>query len=128
MASISASNSAVSINMNVVVSGAGLDALKQKGADLHLVFAKLAMDTASRAALNIRAVGAIDTSYMVNTTAARDLEASSDSHWWSIGTAAFYGVFVEFGTRFMPARPWLTPAMAWAREQVAALLRANLRA
>ena len=116
-----------SMRASVVISDDGLRALAAKGADVEAVFAKLAMDAAARAALNIRAVGAIDTSYMVNTTAARPLESSGATHAWSIGTAAWYGVLIEYGTRFMAARPWLTPAMTWARGQMDAVLRATLR-
>lgn len=32
---------------------------------------------------------------------------------------AFYGLFQEFGTRFMPARPWFRPA--WEASKMAAL-------
>lgn len=115
-----------SMRGSVVISDDSLQALTRKGADVEAVFAKLAMDTAARAALNIRAVGAIDTSYMVNTTAARHVDTGS-RFTWTIGTAAFYGVFIEYGTRFVGARPWLTPAMVWAKSQVDELLRAHLR-
>ncbi len=79
----------------------------------------VALETAARAQDNIRNVGAIDTSFMINTTAARRISADL----WSIGTAAFYGVFIEFGTRFMAARPWLMPAMKVGLKRLAQALR-----
>tara|TARA_R110000824_G_scaffold68237_7_gene176637 strand:+ start:1189 stop:1533 length:345 start_codon:yes stop_codon:yes gene_type:complete len=79
----------------------------------------IAMETAARAQGNIRNVGAIDTGFMVNTTAARKI---SDTL-WSIGTAAFYGVFIEFGTIHMAARPWLQPAMKVGLQRLATALR-----
>ena len=124
--SMTSGSAGSSMTTSVMMDDSGLQALARKGVNVEDVFAKLAMDTAARAALNIRAVGAIDTSYMVNTTAARRLEGGSRFS-WTIGTAAFYGVFIEFGTRFMGARPWLTPAMVWARSQMEAVLRAALR-
>ncbi len=127
MPGISVSGGGFHMTSNVIVSSAGLDRLAKKGVDVEAAFTKLAFDTAGKAAQNIRTVGAIDTSYMVNTTAARPLETAGPVRSWSIGTAAFYGVFIEYGTRYMGARPWLTPAMAWARQQVDALLRAALR-
>jgi HK97 gp10 family phage protein len=34
---------------------------------------------------------------------------------WRIGVGAEYGIYVEMGTRFMGARPFLTPAVEHAR-------------
>lgn len=79
---------------------------------------------AARARINIRDVGAIDTSFMVNTTRARRL----GQFLWSIGTAALYGVFIEYGTVRMGARPWLTPAYNEAVGLFNSLLRTALRA
>lgn len=78
----------------------------------------IAIEMARNAQLNIRNVGAIDTGFMVNTTRARRL----DRFLWSVGTAAFYGLFIEFGTRFTSARPWLTPAMRVAQQRMGAAL------
>ncbi|MFA7295790.1 MAG: hypothetical protein WC211_01225 [Dehalococcoidia bacterium] len=82
----------------------------------------VAFRTAGEARLNIRDQGAIDTSYMVNTTRARRL----GRFMWSIGTAAFYGVFIEYGTIRMAARPWLMPAMGHAWQLLEQILRAAL--
>lgn len=83
-----------------------------------------AMRGAARARLNIRDVGAIDTSFMVNTTRARRL----GQYLWSIGTAAMYGIFIEYGTVRMAARPWLTPAYNEAVALFDSLLRNALKA
>lgn len=83
----------------------------------------LALEAARNAQLNIRNVGAIDTGFMVNTTRARRVSRFL----WSVGTAAFYGVFVEFGTRFVSPRPWLTPAMRRAKERMGEALGKMLR-
>lgn len=78
----------------------------------------LAVEMARDAQQNIRTVGAIDTGFMINTTRARQVSRFL----WSIGTAAFYGVFIEFGTRFTSARPWLTPAMRVTQQRMGAAL------
>lgn len=78
---------------------------------------------AGRARMNIRAVNAIDTGFMVNTTAARRISRFL----WSMGTAAFYGVFIEYGTRYVSARPWLTPAYNEAARLMNGLVRTALR-
>ena len=120
MASSTIGDAAMSITLN----DDGLEALERLAPGrVDDVIAKLAIDAATRAQQNIRDVNAIDTGYMVNTTAARRLGPLL----WSVGTAAFYGVFIEYGTRYVAPRPWLTPAMAQARLTLAELLRASLR-
>ena len=113
----------IAVRGSFVMNDSGLQALANKGADIDKAIGKLAVDTGAQAQMNIREVGAIDTSFMVNTTRARQI----GERLWSIGTAAYYGVFIEYGTRFMAARPWLTPAMTWARGQMDAVLRNALR-
>ncbi len=83
----------------------------------------LALGTAGAAQQNIRTIGAIDTGFMVNTTRARRISRFL----WSIGTAAFYGVFIEFGTRSTSPRPWLMPAMKQAKQRMGRALGAMLR-
>lgn len=83
----------------------------------------LARQTAAEAQRNIREVGAIDTSFMINTTAARRVKELT----WSVGTAAFYGVFIEYGTRYVSPRPWLGPAMQGAKATLEKLLKAQFR-
>ena len=49
----------------------------------------------------------VDTGHARNTTIA---EFYTDGCGAEIGTVAPYAPYIEFGTRFMPARPYLTPA------------------
>lgn len=44
----------------------------------------------------------------------------------AVGTALDYGQHLEFGTRRMPARPWLGPAYARLRPRMIALLRSAI--
>ncbi len=83
----------------------------------------LARQTAAEAQRNIREVLAIDTSFMINTTAARRVKELM----WSVGTAADYGVYIEYGTRFVSPRPWLGPAMRGAKATLEKLLKAQFR-
>ena len=87
------------------------------------VLEKAAQDAAGFAAQNIRDVGAIDTGFMVNTTRARRVGKML----WSIGTAAHYGVFIEYGTRYTGARPWLIPAVTKTVRNLATVLRNALK-
>lgn len=85
--------------------------------------AKVAIQMANRAQSNIRAVGAIDTGFMINSTRARKVKDLT----WTVGTAADYGVYIEYGTRFASPRPWLTPAMRDARKTFGQIASAVLR-
>lgn len=84
---------------------------------------KVALQTANRAQSNIRAVGAIDTGFMVNTTRARRVKDLT----YTVGTAADYGVYIEYGTRYVSPRPWLGPAMRDARRTFEQIARSVLR-
>lgn len=42
------------------------------------------------------------------------------------GSNIYYGPFVEFGTRFKPARPFLTPALEMNKREILSLLRRGL--
>lgn len=121
---LNAGTSSGVVNASVILDSAGLDALvRNTDGNVENAIEKLAQDAAGWAAQNIRDVHAIDTSYMVNTTQARRLGPMA----WSIGTLAFYGFFIEYGTRFMGARPWLIPAMNKARATLEAVLRNALK-
>jgi hypothetical protein len=101
-----------------------LRALQSKAPDLiDDVLAKVAIQTANRAQSNIRAVGAIDTGFMINSTRARKSKPLS----WTVGTAADYGVYIEFGTRYVSPRPWLGPAMNEARRTFGQIAQGVLR-
>lgn len=109
---------------SVTLSDSGLRTLAARTtATVEDVIEKAAQDAAGFAAQNIRDVGAIDTSFMVNTTRARRL----GRFLWSIGTAAHYGVFIEYGTRYVGARPWLVPAVRKIHATLDTLLRNALR-
>ena len=112
------------MSLRLIVSDARMRRLVAKSPDAAEDFLEvLALETAGQAQQNIRAVGAIDTGFMINTTRARRISRFL----WSIGTAAFYGVFIEFGTRFTSPRPWLTPAMNQAKQRMGAALGRMLR-
>lgn len=74
---------------------------------LHELGTKLAFDVEARAKENIVAVGAVDTGALFNGTRAREVGDLT----WSIGSDVNYDIFVELGTRFVPARPHLIPAL-----------------
>lgn len=73
-------------------------------ADINMRAAEFA---AARARLNILQHNLVDSGFMYDTTRARE-EADGNA---SVGTDAPYGRFHETGTRNMPARPWLIPAI-----------------
>lgn len=111
-------------NLSIHLDTAGLQRLESHApgmADRALEL--LARQTAAQAQQNIRTVGAIDTAFMINTTAARRVKELT----WSVGTAADYGVYIEYGTRFVSPRPWLGPAMQGARSTLEKLLKATFR-
>ena len=102
----------------------GLRALASRGPELiDDVLERVALQTAARAQSNIRTVGAIDTGFMINSTRARRVRPLR----WTIGTAADYGVYIEYGTRYVSPRPWLGPAMRDARRTFERLARSVLR-
>lgn len=53
--------------------------------------------------------------------------AGREQMWVSIGVAAFYAGYVEFGTVKTPARPFFTPAVAWAKSVVEKRIREAIR-
>jgi hypothetical protein len=102
----------------------GLRALQSRAPGLiDDALAKVALQTANRAQANIRAVNAIDTGFMINTTRARKVKDLT----WSVGTAADYGVYIEYGTRYVSPRPWLGPAMRDARKTFGQIAQSLLR-
>lgn len=102
----------ISPTITVTIDDRRLIELAAQGDDLvDEALHRTALALAGVAQDNIRAVGAIDTGFMVNTTRARPIRKLL----WSVGTAAHYGVFIEYGTRYVSPRPWLGPAMRSAR-------------
>jgi len=68
---------------------------------------KTAFDIEADAKANIVAHNLILTGFMLSSVKAVQVDALS----WMIVVGAFYGVFHEFGTSRMPARPYLGPAV-----------------
>jgi hypothetical protein len=102
----------------------GLRALQSRAPGLiDEALGKVALQTANRAQSNIRAVGAIDTGFMINSTRARKVRDLR----WTVGTAADYGIYIEYGTRYVSPRPWLGPAMRDAAKTFRTISNALLR-
>lgn len=66
--------------------------------------AKAAMDMAAGAQLR----APVDTGFLKNSIQARKVGPA----FWRVTVGADYGVYVEYGTRFMGARPYFFPAVA----------------
>ena len=49
-----------------------------------------------------------------------------DTFYVTVGAAAYYAGFVEYGTRHQRAQPFMTPALAWARTQLPERLKMAL--
>lgn len=78
----------------------------------------------SKVALDIEAEAKVNAP--VKTGALRNsIQASQESQLsWRIGVGVEYGLYQELGTRFMPAHPFLTPAVEHARGGFADAFRA----
>lgn len=78
----------------------------------------------ARTALSIEAEAKqrapVRTGYLRNSIQASEVSQLA----WRIGVGAEYGVFVEMGTRYQGARPFLTPAVEHARGNFASDFRA----
>lgn len=93
-----------------------LQALKaQVGPRTEEALDTLAVKVQQDAQANIRSQGLIDTGRLFNSIAIQKVGKAVRR----IGTAVYYGVFHELGTRRNPARPWLRPA----RDSAVALAR-----
>lgn len=66
---------------------------------------KTAFDIQTDAQLNLINEGAVDTGTLLNSVQVKAKEFSAE-----IGPHTEYAYFVEFGTRKMPARPYMIPA------------------
>lgn len=85
--------------------------------------AKTALDLEGQAKQNIRGHDLIDTGYLVGSVHAERMGPAR----WRVVVGAFYGVFHEYGTRFLPARPFLIPAANRVRPNLEAAIRELLR-
>jgi HK97 gp10 family phage protein len=93
------------------------DAMRQV-ADRNV--AKAALDIEARAKGSIQSQGLIDTGNLLNSVQARRLGSMR----WLVEVGAHYGIYLEMGTRFMPARPYLFPAAEYVRPSFYAAMRA----
>lgn len=80
--------------------------------DAARIVAKTAFDIEALTKQNIAAHELIDTSNLINSVRATPETPTR----WRVNVGAFYGIYHELGTRFLPARPFLFPA-ARARQQ-----------
>lgn len=69
---------------------------------------KAAFDIEGNAKANIRAHGLIDTGNLLNSVQA--IPGAHELQWFVV-VGAHYGIYHEMGTRFLPARPFLLPAL-----------------
>lgn len=92
-------------------------------ANAALIVAKAAHDIAAGTQSNIAGHGLIDTGAMFNSVKAEPLGKLV----WRVVVGAEYGVYHEFGTRFLPARPFLGPAADLVRPQFRAAMAGVVR-
>ena len=82
----------------------------------------------AKAALDIEAhakAGApVDTGFLANSINARQLGPAE----WEVVVGAHYGIYVELGTRFAPAQPFLGPAVERVRPSLQAAIANLVRA
>jgi hypothetical protein len=70
----------------------------------------------------------LDSYNLPNDFSFQPYKAAGREHMWvSIGVAAFYAGYVEFGTTRTHARPFFTPAIAWAKSVVEKRIREAIR-
>jgi len=79
---------------------------------------KLAAEAVESAALQTealaKAAAPVDTGFLRSSIQA---EKGDSDLTWEVGVTAEYGIFLEYGTVHMAARPYLTPAVEMVRPQ-----------
>lgn len=80
------------------------------------IVAKAALDIEGRA----KAVAPVDTGALRSSIGARRVGELL----WEVAVGADYGIYQEFGTRFMPAQPFLLPAAQAVGPSFVAAMRA----
>lgn len=80
-------------------------------ARVEAAVAKAAFDIEANA--KVRAP--VDTGALKNSIQAS--EETGNPTAWRVGDGVEYGIYQEFGTRFMPAHPWLVPAVEAVRSE-----------
>lgn len=71
---------------------------------VHRVVAKTALDLSAQ----MKARAAVDTGFMRGSIQAKKV---SDSH-YRVTVGAEYGIYVEMGTRYTPAQPFVQPSVS----------------
>jgi len=84
---------------------------------------KSALDLVARMKQWIQRVNFIDTGATLNSVYARE---GGEAFTWVIGPTTHYAIYGEFGTRFMPARPFARPALEEARPTITAAITAAI--
>lgn len=89
------------------------DRTSEVAGDIHRlacqVVEKCARDIEGNASTNVVSMGAVDTGNLLNSIKGEALKA--DNSRWRVYAGAEYAAYVNFGTRFMPARPYFTDAV-----------------
>lgn len=82
-------------------------------AKARLIVAKTALDLEAQ----MKSRAAIDTGFLKSSIKARQVggNASSGSVRWRVTVGAEYGLYVEYGTRFMRAQPFVAPSVEVVR-------------
>lgn len=80
---------------------------------------KTALDMEGGMKTRIVAQGAVDTGFLLNSVQARKV---GPGH-WRVTVGADYGIYVDQGTRFMPARPFFYPTVAEVGAEFIAAMR-----
>lgn len=88
-------------------------------ANASRIVAKAALDWEAQAKSIARAKGVFDTGTLINSIQATQVS----TYHWVIRVNVEYGVYNEYGTVKMPARPFFGPAGAVVRPQFVAALK-----
>ncbi len=84
-------------------------------ADVEAIEARTAADVAATARANVRSARLVDTGALLDGIRA---ERTGPLVW--LISAPGHGRFAEHGTRYLPARPWFTPAAVSAHARIRA--------
>lgn len=91
-------------------------------AQAESIVAKAAMDIVAGTQANIAGHGLIDTGALFNSVKAERIGRMR----WRVIVGAEYGIYHEFGTRSLPARPFLGPAADLVRPRFLSAMRSLL--
>lgn len=78
---------------------------------------KAAKKVAAEVLATATAIAPHDTGTLARSLTSRLVYAAKERARYEVGTNVFYAPFVEFGTRFMAAQPYLGPALEQARRK-----------